>query len=44
MFSTDANKSFLGQNHQFSIPIFQRDYNWNEKECKQLLDDIIAIG
>lgn len=30
-------------NVQFIIPVYQRNYDWTEKECKQLLDDIIAV-
>lgn len=30
-------------NVQFVIPVYQRNYDWTEKECKQLLDDIIAV-
>ena len=30
--------------NQFNIPIYQRAYDWQEKHCKQLLDDIVKIG
>ena len=29
---------------QFIVPIFQRDYSWGTKQCKQLWDDIIRVG
>ena len=29
---------------QFSIPLFQRNYNWKYKHCKKLFDDIIEIS
>lgn len=29
---------------QFIIPIYQRNYDWGTKECKQLLDDILRAG
>ena len=29
---------------QFILPIYQREYGWNEKHCKQLLEDIIRVG
>ena len=29
---------------QFLIPVFQRDYSWNEAECKQLWLDILQIA
>ena len=28
----------------FAIPVDQRDYNWQEKHCKQLLEDILNVG
>ena len=44
----DAGKQnllyFLSQNQQLSIPIYQRKYSWTEKECKQLLEDILRVG
>lgn len=35
---------FLSQNQQLSIPIYQRKYSWTNKECGQLLDDILRVG
>ncbi len=38
---------FIGeenQKNQFIIPIYQRLYSWEKKQCKQLWDDIIKIG
>ncbi len=32
------------QDTQFVIPIYQRNYDWSEEQCKQLLDDIIEVG
>ena len=29
---------------QFTIPIYQRPYSWEEKHCKQLWDDIYKVG
>lgn len=44
----DAGKEsllyFLSQNQQLSIPIYQRKYSWTDKECKQLLEDILRVG
>ena len=44
----DAGKqnllNFLGQNQQLSIPIYQRKYSWTDKECKQLLEDVLRVG
>ena len=36
--------NFLQPPQQFSIPIFQRRYSWTEKDCQQLLDDILRVG
>ena len=36
--------TFLQYLQQFSIPIFQRRYSWEEKDCQQLLDDILRVG
>ncbi|WP_104744693.1 DUF262 and DUF1524 domain-containing protein [Helicobacter acinonychis] len=37
---------FIGNNqgNQFVIPIYQRLYSWEKKQCKQLWDDIIKVG
>ncbi len=37
---------FIGksQEKQFVIPIYQRVYSWEMKQCKQLWDDIIKTG
>ncbi|GAA8303315.1 DUF262 and DUF1524 domain-containing protein [Helicobacter pylori] len=44
----DAMKllDFIGksQEKQFVIPIYQRLYSWEKKQCKQLWDDIIKTG
>lgn len=36
--------SLLDGKKQFIIPIYQRTYSWQLKQCKQLLDDIIRCG
>ena len=28
------------QNHQFTIPIYQRPYSWQKKQCEKLWEDI----
>ena len=40
----DAVHHFLGTDQQFTIPIFQRRYNWTKKQCEQLFDDMLMIG
>jgi uncharacterized protein with ParB-like and HNH nuclease domain len=36
--------NFIKKSTQFVIPIYQRTYSWEEKECRQLWNDIIASG
>ena len=31
------------QNVQFIIPVYQRNYDWTNNECKELLNDIVAV-
>ena len=44
----DAGKSnllkYLRKDVQFFIPIFQRKYSWEDKQCLKLWDDIISVG
>jgi len=36
---------FLSQpDTQFVIPVYQRNYDWTDTQCKQLLSDILAAG
>ncbi len=45
MKATDAKfLDFLNKSVQFVVPIYQRTYSWTEKECEQLLDDIVRAG
>jgi uncharacterized protein with ParB-like and HNH nuclease domain len=38
-------ESFLSQNKtQFIIPVYQRNYDWTDAQCRQLFDDIIDVG
>jgi uncharacterized protein with ParB-like and HNH nuclease domain len=38
-------EDFLSSNKtQFVIPVYQRNYDWNTSQCKQLLDDILEVG
>lgn len=38
-------EGFLSQNKtQFVIPVYQRNYDWIEAQCKQLFQDIIETG
>lgn len=37
--------SFLSQSKtQFIIPVYQRNYDWNEEQCRQIFYDIIEVG
>lgn len=38
------NKFLQKQDTQFVIPIYQRNYDLSEEQCKQLLEDIIEVG
>ncbi len=29
---------------QFVIPVYQRNYDWQDEQCKQLFEDIIRVG
>ena len=33
----------LKNSHQLIIPIYQRNYDWTESQCKQLFDDLIQL-
>ena len=35
---------FMRKSPQFVIPIYQRSYSWEKKECLQLWNDIIRAG
>ena len=35
---------FIRKATQFTIPIYQRIYSWEEPECQQLWDDILNVG
>jgi len=36
--------SIVQGNKQYIIPVFQRDYDWNEDQCQQLLSDIVTVA
>lgn len=45
MKATDAYLlAFINKAPQFVIPIYQRTYSWDEKECRQLWEDIRRAG
>ena len=36
---------FLGKGGtRFVIPVFQRVYSWNARQCEELWDDIMRVG
>lgn len=37
------NNFLQAPNVQFVIPVYQRNYDWTNSECKELLDDVIAV-
>ena len=36
--------TLLAGQHQFVIPIFQRDYSWGGDECRRLVEDVLAVA
>ena len=36
--------TFINQDHQFIIPIYQRTYSWANSQCKQLWNDIVRVS
>ena len=38
------NEFLQTPNVQFVIPVYQRNYDWGNSECKVLLNDIISVG
>ena len=46
MFATHSNldKLIKQPDTQFVIPVYQRNYDWTEKHCKVLLNDIMEAG
>jgi uncharacterized protein with ParB-like and HNH nuclease domain len=37
------NTFLQNQNVQFVIPVYQRNYDWSPNECRDLINDIIAV-
>jgi uncharacterized protein with ParB-like and HNH nuclease domain len=37
------NNFLQAPNVQFVIPVYQRNYDWTNSECKELIDDVIAV-
>jgi len=40
----NLNRFISQTDTQFVIPVYQRNYDWTEAQCKQLLTDILAAG
>ncbi len=38
------NDFFSKASTVFSIPVYQRNYTWEEENCEKLLQDIISIS
>lgn len=32
-----------GSDNRFIIPVYQRNYDWTQKQCKQLFDDLVSV-
>ena len=41
--STKLEWYMSGASSRFDIPVYQRNYNWREANCKQLFDDLVKI-
>jgi uncharacterized protein with ParB-like and HNH nuclease domain len=39
-----VDEFFASPKTHFVIPVYQWNYDWSESQCKQLLDDILAVG
>ena len=35
---------FLDGTKQFILPIYQRRYSWEKRQCRELWDDILRVG
>ncbi|MBA3633630.1 MAG: DUF262 domain-containing protein [Acidobacteria bacterium] len=41
---TSLNRFLAQTDTQFIIPVYQRNYDWNLLQCKELFEDIIKVG
>lgn len=32
-----------GSRKRFIIPVYQRNYDWKQENCKQLFDDLVLV-
>lgn len=32
-----------GSKKRFVIPVYQRNYDWKQENCKQLFDDLVQV-
>lgn len=32
-----------GSQKRFTIPVYQRNYDWKKENCKQLFDDLVSV-
>ena len=32
-----------GSKKRFIIPVYQRNYDWKQENCKQLFDDLVQV-
>ena len=32
-----------GSKKRFVIPVYQRNYDWKQENCKQLFDDLVKV-
>lgn len=37
-------KFMSGADNRYIIPVYQRNYDWTQKQCKQLFDDLVQVS
>lgn len=40
---TKLENLFTGDDTSYIIPVYQRNYSWTSKQCKQLFQDLLSI-
>lgn len=43
-YAKPLNEFICGQQIQFVIPVYQRNYDWLQDNCDQLLSDLIKLS
>ena len=40
----NLNRFLSSPDTRFIIPVYQRNYDWKKQQCRQLIEDICAVG